>query len=161
MIEKQTSPQDTQTNGSDEVDLDILHELIGYHLHRAEIASYRSFVNSPQNPKFTPKQFSVLVLAHANPGISQIAIGGALGMDRATTMAVIDKMQARKLLTRERSNQDRRKQEILLTEKGVAQIEQLKVFVKAHEDELSINLTPGEATTLRKLLIKVRRGFEN
>lgn len=143
------------------INLDLLPELIGYHLHRAEIISYRKFVKGFHSPKYTPKQFSVLVLAGANPGTSQVAIGNALGMDRATTMAVINKLQARKLLKRERSTRDRRKHEIHLTEKGLALTKRLTVHSRAHEDKLTANLTSREAATLRKLLMKVRTTLED
>jgi DNA-binding MarR family transcriptional regulator len=145
---------------SDGFDLSLLPELIGYHLHRAEIDSYRRFVTSFHGSKYTPKQFSVLVLARANPGTSQIAIGNALGMDRATTMLVIDKLQARKLLTRERSTGDRRKQEIQLTAKGMALTDKLVTHAKAHELNLTGSLTSREAATLKKLLLKVRESLE-
>lgn len=147
--------------GSNPIDLDLLPELVGYHLHRAEIVSYREFVKGFHSPKYTPKQFSVLVLARANPGASQVAIGRTLGMDRATTMAVVDKLQARKLLTRDRSTHDRRKQEIHLTEKGLALTERLVAHSRAHEAFVTANLSSREADTLRKLLIKVRSGMED
>lgn len=143
-----------------DIDLSLLPELIGYHLHRAEIDSYRKFVTSFQGSRYTPKQFSVLVLARANPGTSQIAIGKALGMDRATTMLVIDKLQERKLLTRERSTGDRRKQEIQLTEKGLALTDKLVTHARSHESSLTGNLTSREATSLKKLLLKVRQSLE-
>lgn len=146
---------------SSSIDLGLLPDLIGYHLHRAEIASYREFVKGFHNPKYTPKQFSVLILARSNPGTSQIAIGKALGMDRATTMTVIDKLQAGKLLTREQSKGDRRKQEIHLTEKGLALTEKLEAHARAHEVILKANLSAREAATLSKLLAKVRSALED
>lgn len=145
---------------SSSIDLGLLPELIGYHLHRAEIASYREFIKGFHKPKYTPKQFSVLILARANPGTSQIAIGKALGMDRATTMTVIDKLQAEKLLTREQSKGDRRKQEINLTNKGVSVTERLVQHAKNHEIMLKTHLTEWEAATLSKLLVKVRTALE-
>ncbi len=141
--------------------MDLLPELIGYHLHRAEIDSFRKFGKGFHGTKYTPKQFSVLVLARANPGTSQIAIGKALGMDRATTMLVIDKLQARKLLTRERSSGDRRKQEIYLTEKGLALTEKLTAHAKAHDAELTKSLSSRETATLKRLLLKLRENLKS
>jgi len=141
--------------------MDLLPELIGYHLHRAEIESFRKFGKGFHGTKYTPKQFSVLVLTRANPGTSQIAIGKALGMDRATTMLVIDKLQARKLLTREWSSGDRRKQEIFLTDKGFALTEKLAIHAMAHDAVLTSNLSSREASTLKKLLVKMRKNLES
>ena len=145
---------------SKSIDMDLLPDLIGYHLHRAEIQSYRKFVKGLHGTKYTPKQFSVLILTRANPGTSQIAIGKALGMDRATTMLVIDKLQGRKLLTRERSTGDRRTQEIHLTEKGLALTGKLVEHAQMHESILTGNLSSREAATFRKLLLKVRSSLD-
>jgi len=146
---------------SNTINMSLLPELIGYHLHRAEIDSYREFMKDFHGSKYTPKQFSVLVLARANQGISQGAIGKALGMDRATTMVVVDKLQARRLLSRERSTGDRRKQEIHLTARGIELTEKLVTHAKAHEASLTANLSSRETATLRKLLLKVRNSPEN
>lgn len=141
--------------------LDILPELIGYNLHRAEIASYRSFVRSFNGPKTTPKQFSVLLLIRANPGISQIELGKLLGMDRATTMAVVQRMQEDELLTREPSSVDRRRYELRLTRKGQTLVSRLKKHVREQESLLTSELTSGEELLLRELLIKLRRAMND
>jgi DNA-binding MarR family transcriptional regulator len=142
------------------VDFDLLDELIGYHLHRAEIASFRYFVRPVEKSRYTPKQFSVLVLTRANPGLSQVDLGRSLGMDRATTMMVIDKLQSRKLLIRKRSEVDRRKHAIHLTPKGQAMTQRLVAHAQNHDKALTEKLTKREAQTLRELLIKVRAGAE-
>jgi DNA-binding MarR family transcriptional regulator len=144
----------------DLLDMGPLPDLIGYHLHRAEIDSYRRFLKGLHGARYTPKQFSVLVLTRANPGASQVDIGKALGMDRATTMLVIDKLHARKLLTRERSTGDRRKQELYLTEKGLALTEKLELHAKTHDAVLTNKLTSRETVTLKKLLLKLRQNPE-
>lgn len=139
-----------------EFDLDVLAELVGYQLHRAEIESYRKFLTLSRHPKTTPKQFSTLVLIGANPGISQIDVGGLLGMDRATTTAVIDKLEGRDLLTRQRSKADRRKHELHLTAPGEESLEKMKSRVRAHDEELTSNLTNAEKALLKTLLAKMR-----
>ena len=139
-----------------EFDLDILAELAGYQLHRAEIESYRKFLKLSRRPKMTPKQFSTLVLIGANSGISQIDVGSLLGMDRATTTAVIDKLEGRKLLTRQRSKADRRKHELHLTAHGKESLKEMKSRVRAHDEEITSNLTNAEKKLLRTLLAKMR-----
>ncbi len=138
-------------------DLDILADLVGYQLHRAEIESYRRFLKLSTDPKTTPKQFSALVLIGANPAISQSDLGGLLGMDRATTTAVIDKLERRDLLTRQRSAVDRRKHELHLTVHGRKSIKRLKSLVQDHENKLTSRLTNAEKALLMGLLIKIRQ----
>lgn len=144
-----------------QLDLGILPDLIGYNLHRAEIASYRSFVKSFSGPRTTPKQFSALLLIGANPAISQIELGKLLGMDRATTMALVQKMQDDKLLVRQSSTVDRRRYELRLTKKGKTLVTRLKNHVHAQESLLTSQLTDGEKLLLRELLIKLRRALND
>jgi DNA-binding MarR family transcriptional regulator len=139
-----------------EFDLDVLGDLVGYQLHRAEIESYRNFLKLFRHPKSTPKQFSALVLIGANPGISQIDLGSLLGMDRATTTAVIDKLEDRNLLTRQRSKADRRKQELHLTVHGKESLKLMKSRVRAHDEEITSNLTNAEKKLVKALLAKMR-----
>lgn len=143
------------------LDLDVLPDLIGYNLHRAEIASYRSFVKSFDGPRTTPKQFSALLLIGANPGISQIELGKLLGMDRATTMTLVQKMQDDKLLVREPSTVDRRRYELRLTKQGKILLTRLKNHVRVQESLLTSQLTDGEKLLLRELLVKLRRALND
>jgi len=64
----------------------LLGESIAYHIRRAQLASFRDFAQRVHTPSATPTQFATLVLVEANPGLSQVDLGNALDMDRATTM---------------------------------------------------------------------------
>ena len=139
--------------------LGILSDLIGYNLHRAEIASYRYFIQT-LHPKTTPKQFSVLILVETNPGISQVDLGNQLGMDRATTMAVIDKLHNRKLLQRNKSSVDRRKHELNLTKSGKLVLRRLKRDIQTHENQLTKHLTGKDKKLLNNLLKQIRENLE-
>jgi DNA-binding MarR family transcriptional regulator len=148
-------------NSDEEPDLDMLSQLVGYNLHRAEIASYRFFIKTVSHPKMTPKQFSVLLLIGANPGISQVDLGNTLGMDRATTMAVIDILQNRQLLQRHKSSIDRRKHALNLTTMGQNTLNKIKSDILKHEGKLTNNLSKNEKEQLNALLIKIKNNLED
>ena len=137
-------------------DLDILAELVGYQLHRAEIDSFRQFTALFGKSKTSPKQFSALVLVAANADMSQVDLGKVLGMDRATTTVMIDTLENRGLLMRQRSQVDRRKHSLRLTERGVESLQAMKQRVRKHDEKLTSKLTPQERTTLMSLLKKIR-----
>lgn len=100
----------------------------------------------------TQKQAGSLWLIGANPGTSQIGVGGALRMDRATTMAIIDRLEGRDLVVRQRSVVDRRRHELYLTPAGQKLLVQVKKVVKDHERKFAERFTPDEQTTLISLL---------
>lgn len=142
---------------SDSLNLWLLQDLVGYHLQQAEIASYRKFIKIFTEHKLTPRQCAVLILIGENPGISQIDIGTVLGMDRATTMSVVDLLQDRHLLLRRRSTTDRRKHALYLTKKCAAQLESLKKKAVKHDKHITSGLTEKEIEQLKKMLIKIQQ----
>jgi DNA-binding MarR family transcriptional regulator len=83
----------------DEFDHDLLPGLIGYNLRKAQTAVFQDFSRSLQDCNITPGQFGVLVLIQANAGLNQTSLGRALGIDRSTVVAVIDKLEGRGLVT--------------------------------------------------------------
>ena len=145
-----------KTRVEDRFDLDILVELVGYQLHRAEIDSYRQFITLFGKNRTSPKQFSALVLVAANLDLSQADLGNILGIDRATTTVMIDALEKRDLLSRQRSKVDRRKYVLRLTESGKKSLQLMKQLVRKHDEQLTFGLTSQERNTLRSLLKRIR-----
>lgn len=147
--------------GAEELfDLDVLSDLVGYQLHRAEIDSYRRFMKLSGKLRITPKQFSALVLVGANPDLSQTDLRRLLGMDRATTAVLIDTLERRDLLARQRSTLDRRRHQLQLTQHGKAVLKAMKLRSRKHDEELTSRLTAKERKTLASLLSKIRSSSE-
>lgn len=141
-------------------DLDILGDLVGYQLHRAEIDSYRRFIKLSGKLRITPKQFSALVLVGANPDLSQTELRRLLGMDRATTAVLIDTLEKRDLLARQRSTVDRRRHQLKLTQHGKGVLKSMKVRARKHDEQLTAELTTQERRVLRTLLRRIRASGE-
>ena len=95
-----------------------LNGIVGFHIRLAHGAVYRHFTETFVDLDLTQKQASTLWLVNAQPGISQIDLGGRLRMDRATTMTIVNRLQERDYLRRERSESDGRKQALYLTDAG-------------------------------------------
>src|SRR5690242_6375920 len=85
-------PEETTAS---ELIFEELDGLLGYQLRRAQGAMHRDFVATLSGLDLTQKQAATLWLISANPGASQVAIAAALGIDRATMMAVTDRLQER------------------------------------------------------------------
>lgn len=141
----------------DDLDHGLLPELVGYHLRRAQIAVFQNFSAATQEFAVTPGQFGVVVLIGTNEGLSQSELGEALGIDRSTMVAVIDRLQARGLVVRAPSKRDRRSYALRLSPAGRAFVDAMIPSVRAHEDAIAANLTPDEKADLIRLLGKVAR----
>lgn len=75
-------------------------------------------------------------LVLCNPGVAQGAIGAALGMDRATMMVIVDRLETRGLLQRVRSRKDARQRELVATPEGQRLMKKVQSRTVSHEKRL-------------------------
>ena len=139
----------------DDGSLGEINDIIGFHIRLAHGACYRHFTETFADLELTQKQVSVLWLVGDHPGISQIDLGQRLRMDRATTMTIINRLQARHYLRREKSPTDGRKQALFLTAEGQVALTQAKRAVHEHEKWVKSRFTDAEVTTLMELLARI------
>ncbi|EHS50026.1 transcriptional regulator, MarR family [Rhizobium sp. PDO1-076] len=121
-----------------------LDDILGFHLRMANVAIYQDYSAAMCDIGLTQKQFAVLELIAANPRVSQIDIANQLSMDRATMMALVNRLEARKLIERKPSAVDRRRQELLMTTDGLALIGQARTIQQQHELRFTARFTPEE-----------------
>ncbi|MEO8113205.1 MAG: MarR family transcriptional regulator, partial [Phenylobacterium sp.] len=103
----------------------------------------------------TQKQVSILWLVDENPGIAQADLGRLLQIDRATIMAIINRLQARGYLVRDRSKVDGRRQTITLTPAGHDALATARQAILEHEDWLKSRFTEAEADQFIELLRRI------
>lgn len=137
-----------------ELDLGSLNQLLGFHVRMSAAAIYRDFSASLKDLDLTQKQYAVLSLINANPGCSQIALGATLDTDRATMMAIVDRLQDRRLLFRSPSKVDRRRQELNLTEDGRSVLAEATRRIEMHEQRFTSRFSAPE---LQQLILALRR----
>ena len=133
-----------------------LDGLLGYRMRRAQGAMHRDYMATVAGLDLTQKQTATLWLINANPGVSQVSVAAALGMDRATMMAVTDRLEDRGLLLRKRSTVDRRRQELYLTPAGQSMLRKVKSRIIEHEGRFKSLFKPAELATLLSALEKFR-----
>jgi len=134
-----------------------LDGLLGYLLRRAQGAMHRDFMASVASFELTQKQAATLWLIQANAGVSQAEVAAALGMDRATMMALTDRLEDRGFVIRKRSSVDRRRQELYLTPAGQSILKKCKARIAEHDERFRALFTPSE---LEALLDALKR-FQN
>src|ERR1700722_10751375 len=126
------------------VDLGILPRLLGYNLRRAHQLAWRTYVSFIGESKIRPGLFSLLILARSNPGIAQIELGTHLGVDKASIVALLDRLERAGLIERRRSTRDRRRQGIFLTEAGSSELEVLMQQVRQLERQMASRFSKTE-----------------
>ena len=103
----------------------------------------------------------LLVLVSRNPGISQTALAGAVGIERSTLGEAVDRLAKRGLLVREAAPNDRRSLALRLSASGENFIEGLIPRMLAHEDAVPMHLTPKARDTLMILLRRLTDEDQN
>lgn len=134
------------------VDMTVLDEKLGYRIRILERILNKEFT---RNAGMTTVQYSVFSLIATNEGLSQIAIGAALSMDRASTMAIIDKLEDAGLVERKKSIHDRRVHALQLTEKGRKQFTVINNKVAKYDSVFSSKLSDEEMVLFNNCLKKL------
>ena len=136
-----------------------LDGLLGYRLRRAQGAMHRDYMAAVAGLDLTQKQTATLWLIHANPGTAQVSVAASLGMDRATMMSVINRLEERRLVVRKRSTSDKRRQELSLTAAGNELLDKLIPVacdtLNTTLEEFSREEVKQLQTLLRKLLTRL------
>jgi DNA-binding MarR family transcriptional regulator len=138
--------------GTRSINLDVLPNLLGYNIRRAQISLWRDFTRNVADGEVRPGLFSVLLLANSNAGIAQIDIANQLGIDKASVVALIDRLEDQGWVVRKRSTEDRRRQEIFLTAAGDRAYKALKREMIDHEKKFVDRYTDSERRQLISLL---------
>ena len=104
------------------------------------------------------EQFNVLRILRGQKGnpANMFAIQERMLAKTSNTTRLVDKLLLKKLVTREVCPDNRRKIEVLITQKGLDLLKELDPKVNAHEASLSNNLSAEEQISLNQLLEKYR-----
>lgn len=132
-----------------------IDDILGFHIRLAHGTAYRHFMRSFKFLDMTQKQVSVLWLVSDHPGIAQADLAKRLQLDRATVMAIVNRLAKRRFLVRGESETDGRKQTLKLLPAGGKALQDAKRAIRAHEKWLKSRFTARELRTLIGLLRKI------
>jgi DNA-binding MarR family transcriptional regulator len=129
------------------LNLGFLPDLLGYHLGRARGIMWRDIVRSGE-PQMRSGQFTALVLIAENPGISQTQLARALSLDKATIVALIDRLSKSGFVERTTPPNDRRRHALIVTANGKLELAKLRKSRMAHEEKFRALFDASELDAL-------------
>jgi DNA-binding MarR family transcriptional regulator len=132
-----------------------IDNILGFHIRLAHGTVYRHFMRSFKFLNMTQKQVSVLWLVSDHPGIGQSDLAKRLQLDRATVMAIVNRLSKRKFVVRGDSETDGRKQTLDILPAGQKALHQARLAIRAHEKWLKGRFSAQELKTLIGLLRKI------
>jgi len=154
---RERKPVPSSNREKDPLHHNHLDNMVGYQLRMAYVAVRRHFEIAMERLDLTQKQTGVLWLIDANAGVSQISLANELGMDRASMMAIVDRLEERGLVVRKRSTEDGRRQELYATAKGRKVLSQAKTALHNHEKWIANRFSAKDLSALTSALKRLKQ----
>lgn len=133
----------------------LLGQSPSHQLHRALQLSLDIFAEAVGPDGLTQRQYAVLTVVSAKPGLTQSDLVKATGIDRSTLADLVSRMTTKGLLSRERSNLDARAVCVHLTEAGKAALEEIAPKVIQVDKHILSLLPKGKRDGFMDLLISL------
>jgi DNA-binding MarR family transcriptional regulator len=138
------------------LDLGALRDVLGFHVTLANITTVALFERHIGQPFSLRKaEFSLLMLLLANGAIAAKRLARTLRLSAPNLTMLIDRMEDKHWLRRERNPADRRSQLIVLTHEGQALARRAQAASTTMETSLLRRLSRAERAMLIELLAKL------
>lgn len=146
--------------GERDIDFDELPTYVGYQVRRTQARIFSEFEVTLKGFDFTPGSFGVLTLVRANPGITQVTLAAAFGVDKSTMSPVVFRLEKRGLIKREILPTDRRCHALFFDETGEPTFLAAREKIRAFEEGVATRLSKTEQRELARLLAKLQGSEE-
>ena len=129
-----------------------LDALPGHYIRRLQQIAVAIYLQETEAHGVTPVQFAALQTVADSPGIDQRRLAGAIGFDTSTIAGVIDRLEARGLMLRSASPDDRRVRLLALTDPGRALLDELVPDMLRAQDLILEPLKKAERAEFMRML---------
>jgi DNA-binding MarR family transcriptional regulator len=124
----------------------------GFLLARLGLAFKSKAIGALEGAGFETYDYGVLAMLAEGARVTQAHIADALALDPSRLVALLDSLEDRALITRERDPQDRRRHVVTITTKGERELAKLREIVGELEEEFLAPLDAGSRKKLHELL---------
>ena len=142
-------------NKSAPLTMDAVYTKPGYLFRRMQQIAVAIFVEECKAYDLTPVQYAALVAIQTHPGIDATRLSAVIAFDRSTLGNVIERLEAKQLIERKPSREDRRVKLLYLTRAGVALLSDIMPSVDRAQARMLQPLKPADRKTLMALLTQL------
>jgi DNA-binding MarR family transcriptional regulator len=132
-----------------------LDALPGHCIRRLQQIAVALFMQESPASGATPVQFAVLQALADQPGMDQRTLARAVSLDTSTIGGVVDRLEARGLLTRSHSPGDRRVRLLHLTPEGEALLSDLTPPMQRTQERILEALSASERKEFMRMVQRV------
>src|SRR3982751_4789696 len=115
-------------NKAADVTMDAVYAKPGYLFRRMQQIAVAIFVEECRAYDLTPVQYAALVAIRTHPGIDATRLSAVIAFDRSTLGSVLERLEAKCLIARKPSREDKRVKLLVLTKAGAAILRDIVPF---------------------------------
>ena len=131
------------------VDLDTLP---GHHIRRLHQIAVAIFLQEAEAHGITPVQYAALQAVANTPGVDQRTLAGRIGLDTSTVAGVVDRLEARSLLQRNASPDDKRVRLLTLTPAGTDLLRGVEPAMRQAQKRILSPLSKADQAEFMRML---------
>ncbi|MBL8359219.1 MAG: MarR family transcriptional regulator [Rubrivivax sp.] len=132
-----------------------LEEQPGHVIRRLHQIAVAIFLREAEDTGLTPVQYAVLQTVANQPGVDQRTLARSAGLDTSTIAGVVDRLEARELLVRGTTREDRRVRRLSLTGDGHALLAQAVPAMRRAQERILEPLDAAERRDFMRLMRKL------
>ena len=129
-----------------------LHVMPGHLIRRAQQIAVAIFIEECAAYDLTPVQFAALVAIRGSEGIDATRLSALVALDRSTLGNVLERLEARGLVTRYASGDDKRVKLLKISPSGRALVKRSQAAALRAQERILAPLQPKDRDTLMRLL---------
>lgn len=129
-----------------------LESLPGHYIRRLQQIAVGIFLDETAELNITPVQFALLSAVSRQPGLDQRTVARKIGFDTSTIGAVIDRLEARELIERKTSLEDKRVRLLNLTAAGTELLEHLTPAMLRAQDRMLAPLAKADRPKFMEMI---------
>lgn len=145
----------SKTTEESSLDQSSLLVLVGYNCRQAYLSIMPLFLKRMAKYALRPVDYTVITLINANPGMTQKRLSQAINVSPPNLATLLDRLEERGLVVRQRNPNDKRSQVLVLTAEGCSICRKADKTACELENEATAMLSDVERAELLRLLQKI------
>ncbi|MEI7532143.1 MAG: MarR family transcriptional regulator [Betaproteobacteria bacterium] len=132
--------------------IDDLYCRPGFLIRRMHQLFVGIFEDECKNLNLSPPQYSVLKVLSLSPGQDQSSLARMVGLDKVTTFHIIRNLEKRKLISRVKLPDNKKRFSIILTKSGIVMLKKAQSPVNRAYSRIMAPMTVAQGKQFLKLL---------
>ena len=140
---------------------ETLRHFLGYHMKRAFNVIQADLTQTLKPFGLRMLTYTALVMIRDNPGLSQSQLADAMDIERPNLVVIIDELEQRELIVRDRVQTDRRAYALRVTLAGRRLCKKAILACEAHEEQLLAELDKDTRANLIQTMTTLSHHLNN